>query len=347
MSNYVWGNDETKFFYQLSPTTILRAVESIGLKTSGRCLPLNSMENRVYEVELDHDPSELYHRPASDFSRIVKFYRPGRWSKDQILEEHKFMYQLEQAEIPVITPIKHNEKSLFKLEDIDIWFAIFPKTGGRAPDEMNNDQLEFLGRLLARLHTVGEGSAFEHRIKLTPDSYGLQNIAFLKNNNFIPPHIEPQYLDLANKICDLSIPLFENIKNHRVHGDCHLGNILWGSYGPFLFDFDDSVMGPAVQDIWLIIPGRDQESIRKRQVLLYGYESFKNFDHSTLKLIEPLRALRMIHFSAWIAKRWQDPAFQQSFPLFGTDQYWYDEIRCLQEQVRLIENSTQQYEVYY
>lgn len=331
MTQYMWGDKETQFFYQLDPVTILDAVEHIGFETTGRCLTCNSMENRVYDVEIIVDESEI-HTPSDAF-RIVKFYRPGRWTKEQILEEHQFLLDLQGQEIPVIAPIERNGETLFKMEGVDIWFALFPKRGGRAPDEMNDSQLEQMGRLLARMHAVGRSRKAEHRIHITPESYGLQNLNFLLSSRSIPSHMERKYEALVKEICERAAPHFLHVHYQRIHGDCHLGNILWGSQGLQVFDFDDMLNGPPVQDIWLIVPGTEPEAIRQRNVLLDAYESMADFDWMSLKLIEPLRALRYIHFSAWIAKRWEDPAFKMAFPDFGNDLYWETQVNDLRIQL--------------
>lgn len=332
----MWGDKDTQYFYELDPNRILDAMERIGFETTGRCLACNSMENRVYDVELKVDTSEL--ESPSDAFRIVKFYRPGRWTKDQILEEHQFLYDLEAQEIPVITPITIEGESLFKMPDVGIWYAVFLKRGGRAPDEMNDEELAMMGRLLARLHGVGKQREAKHRITLSPETYGRKNLEFLIENRCIPPHLEKTYQDLAESIFDSCKDGFSRVFNQRIHGDCHIGNVLLGRQGLQIFDFDDMVNGPPVQDIWLLTPGHDADALRQRDVLLDAYESMTPFDWASLKLIEPLRALRYIHFSAWIAKRWEDPAFKTAFPHFGNPHYWDIQVHDLQEQLRLIQS---------
>ncbi len=331
MTKYMWGDKDTQFFYQLDPVRILDAVEHIGFETTGRCLACNSMENRVYDVEIIVDESKI--TSPSDAFRIAKFYRPGRWTREQILDEHQFLLDLKAQEIPVIAPIKRNGETLFKMADVDIWFALFPKRGGRAPDEMDDSQLEQMGRLLARMHRVGKSRKANHRIQLSTDSYGLQNLDFLLTNKMIPQYLEAKYEALVREICERAAPYFTATPNQRIHGDCHIGNILWGSQGLQLFDFDDMLNGPPVQDIWLILPGNDSEAMRQRNVLLDAYESMDDFNWGSLKLIEPLRALRYIHFSAWIAKRWEDPAFKTAFPSFGNDLYWETQTNDLRIQL--------------
>lgn len=329
-------SEETKYFFGLTPERVLAAVESAGVRCTGRCLTLNSMENRVYEVEIETADDSPSTDPASRF-RIVKFYRPGRWSEQQILEEHQFLKDLVAQEVPVCAPLEFSDGRTVKLApEIDIWYAVFPKVRGRAPEELNDEQLQWMGRLLARLHIVGAQREAPHRLKLTPEQYGLTNLEFLQRSNSLPIEVAKNYANLVDEICKASAPLFQGVATQRIHGDCHPGNILWGSSGPFFVDFDDMVTGPCVQDLWLVVPGRDTESKIQMDILLDGYEQMRSFDRSSLRLIEPLRALRYIHFSAWIARRWQDPYFQRTFTQFGTHAYWEGQLGDLREQLELI-----------
>jgi Ser/Thr protein kinase RdoA (MazF antagonist) len=330
--------EETKYFYELTPEKILSAVEETEFRCTGRILTLNSMENRVYEVEIEV-PDEDKLKSISEKFRIAKFYRPGRWSKDQILEEHRFLQDLEAQDIPVITPIKFEDgTTLKKTKESDIYFAVFPKCGGRIPEEFNDQQLEIIGRLLARLHNVGASKKFKYRLELTPETYGLKNLEFLLSSNSISLEVKKNYEATVREIAKITGGLFRGLESIRIHGDCHLANILWGNNGPFLVDFDDTLSGPPVQDLWLILPGRDEEAQRQLDVMLTAYESMRHFDRASLKLIEGLRALRIIHFSAWIAKRWKDPAFQRAFTEFGTERYWQEQLATLNEQLSLISN---------
>lgn len=320
----------TKFFFELTPERVLDAVEALGTRCTGRVLALNSLENRVYEVELDIDLPEGAGR--WDAFRVVKFYRPGRWTKEQILEEHTFLADCRGVEIPVVTPLVFpNGTTLGEVGGAGIWYAIFPKVGGRILDEMSDDELRQIGRLLARMHAVGGASRFKHRIKLTPESYGHANLAFLSEQKLLPPSIELHYRGVAERILKMSEPWFRETTTQRIHGDCHIGNILWHAKGCFIVDFDDSLEGPCAQDLWLLTPGRDEESLRRRERLLEGYEMMRSFDRGSLRLIEPLRALRMIHFTTWIAKRFEDPAFKQIFVDYGTERYWREQLIALQE----------------
>ena len=335
MSHSAWGDEKTRFFFELTPDRILSAFEKAsGLRATGRSLALNSMENRVYDVEIEVE--EGFKGPSYLKSRIVKFYRPGRWSYEQLREEHAFLKDLIADEVPVAAPAFFNGESLFKDDETQLYFTVFPKVGGRSPYELDDGMLEIVGRLLARLHNVGALKKTGHRICLTPDTYGKVALSYLLKEKKIPPHHENAYKDVVNRILDAINPLFEGVETFRIHGDCHLGNLLWGDSGPFFVDFDDFVRGPAVQDFWLLIPGRDEAARDKMDKMLRAYGQFRDFPYETLNLIEPLRALRFIHFTAWISKRWQDPAFPLAFPDFDTDRYWQQQIADLNEQLQLI-----------
>ena len=332
----VWGDAHTRYFYELTPDRILDAVEgSTGCRCTGRALALNSMENRVYEleIELDTPPST----PSERFL-IAKFYRPGRWSEAQIREEHAFLLELAELEIPVVAPNRFVDgDTLHKMKDADLWYAVFPKIGGRSPDELGDDQLAQVGRLLARIHNVGASKRAEHRMALTPETYGLANLKHLLDAKILPPNIASTYAATVEQICSLSAPWFAAATHHRIHGDCHMGNLLMAREQLFFVDFDDMVTGPAMQDLWLLIPGRDHYAQRQLSIMIEAYSSMRTFDHQSLRLIEPLRALRFVHFSAWIGRRWQDPAFPRAFPQFGSQSYWEEQLRDLQEQLSLIQ----------
>lgn len=326
-------------FYELTPERILTAVERLGFRCTGRCLALNSMENRVYEVEIElPEGSEALSR--FDSFRVVKFYRPGRWSKEQIQEEHNFLFDLLQSDIPVVAPEKSaDDETILEDPETGMFFSVFPKFGGRVPDELSDEQAERIGRLLARLHTVGAAKDAPSRLRLTPQTYGLDNLEFLLRGNFLPKELAASYKATVEQLCAIVSPWFKGIATQRIHGDCHFSNILWGQDGPFLLDFDDMVVGPPVQDLWLLIPGRDEESSRILSVMLSGYEQMRHFDRSTLRLIEPLRSLRLIHYSAWIARRWEDPAFKRAFPHFETATYWNEQLADLRDQLGAIANN--------
>ena len=342
MSQSVWGDTETQFFYDLTPGRILDAVEaSTGLRCTGRALALNSMENRVYEIELDLDERP---KNPSDRFLITKFYRPGRWTRDQILEEHQYLAELAELEIPVVAPRPFIDGStLHQLPDGGLYYAVFPKIGGRSPDELSESEIAQVGRLLGRMHNVGAAKPAQHRLKLTPESYGTANLQHLLASGIVPRDVEKEYAQVIHDIVQLTSPWFQAATSHRIHGDCHRGNLLMGRTSAegngtlFFVDFDDMVTGPAVQDLWLLIPSRDEHSVRLLNAMLEGYESMRAFDWSTLRLMEALRALRFVHFSAWIGRRWQDPAFPRAFPEFNSPRYWRDQITDLREQWELLQ----------
>jgi Ser/Thr protein kinase RdoA (MazF antagonist) len=240
MSRGQWGDSQTQYFYELNPDHILTAIEELGLKVTGRIMQLNSMENRVYEIEIEPE-----HEIQSESERFViaKFYRPGRWSKEQILEEHEFLFDLIEAEIQAIAPLKFKGESLFTSRE-QLLYCVFPKKGGRAADEWTNDLLEQMGRTLARVHSVGRGKTAHHRLKLSPETYGTNNLNYLLENDIIPAEYRSSYETLVKTIIQLSTPMFNGVKTQRVHGDCHHGNTLLSATGPFLIDFDDMVVAP-------------------------------------------------------------------------------------------------------
>ncbi len=332
------ANDPTQYFFELTPDRVLQSVEASGLRCTGRCAALNSFENRVYEVELDSEwvtERPPWERPDR---RVAKFYRPGRWTEQQILEEHQFLADLVEAEVPAIAPVPFPDgRTLHRTREGGIWYAVFPKVGGRAPDEFSDEQLLRVGRLLGRIHNVGASRDAPHRIRLTPETYGTENLEFLLQNGFIPLECRGRYEKAAREIIRRIAPRFEGVPVHRVHGDCHPGNLLWNTHGLFFLDLDDMVVAPAAQDLWLLIPGRDREAMRQRELILEGYGEMRAFDRSTLGLIEGLRALRFIHYTAWIARRWKDPAFPEAFPEFGSHPYWVGETADLEEQLRQLD----------
>jgi Ser/Thr protein kinase RdoA (MazF antagonist) len=318
----------TDLFFSLTPHKVLEAVERAGYVCNPLCYPLNSFENRVYEVELE------------DRTRIVaKFYRPGRWTAAQILEEHQFLSDLVEAEVPVCPPlVLPSGGTLGEIEGI--LYCLFPRKGGRAPDEPDDELLLRLGMLTARMHNVGAARAAEHRLHLDPDQFIRKNIELFRERNAIPPRVLPRYERAANDIAQALESQLAFTDQHRIHGDLHHGNLLLRDDVLCVIDFDDMVVGPPVQDLWMVIPGRDVESRMQREVFLEGYEQLRKFDRKTLALIEPLRGLRRIHYAAWIARRWHDPIFPRTFPQFGTEAYWEEETRDLEEIVRFHQNET-------
>lgn len=324
------------YFTELTPERILEAVEQVtDLQCTGRCLALNSVENRVYEVEVEIDP-DLVKVPADRF-RIVKFYRPGRWTKIQIEEEHQFLTDLSEVDIPVAVPFSKNGETVHTSPNTNIFFSVFDKIQARNLDEITDDILLRLGRLLGRVHNIGAIKDAKQRLRLSPQTFGLDNLKFLLATTMVPSHIELAYKQTIERICEISNLMFQHVKTQRIHGDCHIGNILVGKDGLALVDFDDMLTGPCVQDIWLLIGGRGPEALEKLEILLKGYEEMRSFDRDTLRLIEPLRALRYIHYSAWIARRWQDPAFPKLFVNFNTARYWEEQLNDLREQLSLIQ----------
>lgn len=323
-------SDTAQAFFELTPEKVLAAVERLGVRCSGRILALNSMENRVYEVELD---MELGPRAAKwDAFRVIKLYRPGRWSGEQILEEHQLLLEAAAAELPVVVPLTFaSGATLETLPGTAIHYAVFPKVGGRILDELSDEELEQIGRLIARLHSVGAVHPFRHRMALTVKSYGYDNLEYLRQHRLIPASVEAHFLRTAERIFSVTEPWFSDVAQQRIHGDCHLGNILWLWGKCSVVDFDDSLMGPPVQDLWLLTPGRDEDSLRRQEVLVRGYAGMRPFDYTSLRLREPLRALRMVHFTTWIAKRFEDPAFKQVFVDYGTERYWREQLVALQE----------------
>lgn len=309
----------TDLFLSLTPNKVIEAVEASGVLCNPVCYPLNSFENRVYEVECE------------DRTRLVaKFYRPGRWSRAQILEEHSFLAELEAAEVPVCPtrPFPGGET----LRPIDhIFYCLFRRTGGRAPDELDDALVERLGRLVARIHNVGAARAAEVRVRLRGDSLGRENLAWLEARKTIPARMEQRYLTVANRIADSADERLAGADVHRIHGDLHLGNLLLRDGLLHVLDFDDMMVGPAVQDLWLLLPGRDAETRRLRGVFIGAYEELRRFDRGSLRLVEPLRGLRMIHYAAWIARRWHDPIFPRTFVHFGTEAYWEEQTRDLED----------------
>jgi len=310
----------TDLFLGLTPDRVLDAVEAAGLAVRPLCYPLNSFENRVYEVEL------------ADRARLVaKFYRPGRWTRAQILEEHRFLAELEAEEIPVCAAIPFADgTTLATIEGIH--YALFERRGGRAPDELRDETAHRLGLLVGRLHVVGARRPDADRLPLTSAAYLREDLAWLEQHHVLPAHLEARYARAAHAVADAYDELSEGVATLRLHGDLHLGNVLERDGRLRLLDFDDAMVGPAVQDLWLALPGRDPETLRLREVFLEGYAAFRAFDRSELRLIEPLRGLRMVHYAAWLARRWHDPIFPRNWPHFGTDEAWERETVDLEEQ---------------
>ncbi|MBW1883815.1 MAG: serine/threonine protein kinase [Deltaproteobacteria bacterium] len=315
---------ESEFFFRISPDRVLEAVESEGMRTTGHCMALNALENRVYDVRLEEaDPV------------VIKFYRPGRWSRETIQDEHEMLFAMRDAEIPVCAPLVFDDgESLHETEDI--FYAIWPRTGGRSPDEFSDTEVDLLGRLLARIHNTGAATRIEHRPTLDPETYPLASLALLEEGDFLPPSCADRYRKVVESVVRIYDQRLEGIELLPIHGDCHRGNLLRNDQGWSFLDFDDMMIGPAVHDVWMMLPGRDVEAHRQRDRLVDAYEQFRPFDRRSFALIEPLRAFRFIFYAGWIAKRWDDPAFPDAFPHFGTEQYWQNETADLEDQLELI-----------
>jgi len=312
-------------YASLTPDLVLTAVESTGLMTDARISALNSYENRVYQVGIE-----------SAQPIIVKFYRPERWTDEQILEEHQFTLALQDLEISVVAPSVDAEgKTLHQYEQFR--FALYPRQGGHAPNLDDMDTLLSLGSSLGRIHALGKAKPFEYRPEITLQTFGLDSVEFLLSNQFIPDSLQKAYSSLVDdllKTCNekMQIP-YERI---RLHGDCHPGNILWRHDTAHFVDFDDARNGPAIQDLWMLLSGERQQQTEQLSEILEGYREFCDFDLRELPLIESLRSLRIIHYSAWLARRWQDPAFPKFFPWFNTERYWGEHILQLREQLAAI-----------
>ena len=313
----------------LTPECLLDAVETSGLRCDGRLSALNSYENRVYQVWLD-----------TGASVVAKFYRPQRWSRAAILEEHAYALELAQAELPVVAPLVFNGRTLH--EHAGFMLALYPRQGGRTPEFEDEDTLRWLGRFLARIHAVGALRDFEQRPTLGWDEFGAAPVRYLLDHDFVPPDLRVAYESTA-------LDVIERLKNRwqdagafgalRLHGDCHAGNILWTDAGPHFVDLDDARMGPAVQDIWMWLGGERDAQQQQLSAIIAGYREFHDFNPAELALIEPLRTLRMVHYAGWLARRWGDPAFPQSFPFFNTQRYWQDHILALREQAAALDES--------
>jgi Ser/Thr protein kinase RdoA (MazF antagonist) len=314
----------------LTPACLLDAVETTGLRCDGRLSALNSYENRVYQVWL-----------ASGDSVIAKFYRPQRWSRLAILEEHAYALALAAAELPVVAPQRLNGATLH--EHAGFLFALYPRQGGRTPELEDEETLRWLGRFIARIHAIGALADFEHRPTIGLEEFGEAPVRYLLDNDFVPSDLRDAYESTA-------LDVLERVKNRwsdaggfgtlRLHGDCHAGNILWTDSnpgGPHFVDLDDARMGPAVQDIWMWLGGERDAQQQQLAAIVSGYREFHDFNPAELALIEPLRTLRIMHYAGWLARRWEDPAFPQSFPFFNTQRYWQDHILVLREQAAALD----------
>ena len=313
-------------FAALTPDLVLDAVESLGYLSDARVLALNSYENRVYQVGIE-----------GETPLIAKFYRPARWSDAAIREEHAFSDELAEREVPVVAPLRRDGESLF--EHAGFRFALFPRRGGRAPEPGNLDQLYRLGQLLGRLHAVGAMRPFAEREHLQVGNFGHASLATLLDSDFIPRSLLPAYESVARDLLKRLDRLFEQnpVEAIRLHGDCHPGNLLCRDETFHMVDLDDCRMGPAVQDLWMMLAGDRQERLAQLSELMDGYQEFHDFNSRELPLIEGLRSLRLMHHSAWIARRWDDPAFPMAFTWFGSERYWGEQILMLREQLAALD----------
>ncbi len=310
----------------LTPEVILDAVETFGVRATGALLALNSYENRVYRVDTEDDGL-----------LVVKFYRPHRWPEAAILEEHSFALMLAEHEIPVVAPLVHAGKTLH--HHAGFRFAVFPWRRGRAPELNTADDRKLLGRFLGRLHRLGAAEPFHQRPALSVVEFGEHAVAHLLHSHFIPEELVPSFKAISELLLPRLREAFEltEFRPIRLHGDCHLGNILWDDTGPFFVDFDDCLTGPAIQDLWMLLSGERAEMERQLAAVLSGYTEFMEFSAAELPLIEPLRTLRMLHYNAWLAKRWDDPAFPHAFPWFAGRRYWEEQILSLRQQAALLD----------
>jgi len=320
--------DEISDFYDLGPSEILDAVEMLGLKVDGSLLALNSYENRVYRVGIESD------RPV-----VVKFYRPQRWTNETILEEHHFALELAEVDIPVVAPLQGPDGDSLYFH-AGHRFAVFPCLGGRTPELNGGDDYVLMGRFIGRIHAVGALKAFKHRPTVDIDSYATQSYQYLLEKGFVPTELELAYRSLVEDVLPVLEASYQQagaLRNIRLHGDCHASNILWTDQGPHFVDLDDCRTGPAIQDLWMLLNGSRQDMTAQIADLLDGYTEFYEFEPRELHLVEALRTMRLLHYSAWLARRWDDPAFPRTFPWFNTNRYWEEQILALREQFAMLQ----------
>lgn len=338
--------DAPQPFQDLTPHAVLDALADVGLYGDGRLLQLNSYENRVFQVSLEDGRTV-----------VAKFYRAARWTNAQILEEHAFALELAEAEVPVVAPLPlQPDLAETRASILNCWgepggpqtlaeqgtlrYAVAPRRAGRAPELDDPEALEWIGRFIGRLHSVGRRKGFTHRRHVDPATLGATPRAWLLDHGDLPEPERSRWAEVSRHALQLTKERFDSVaglRRLRLHGDCHPGNLLWTPEGPHFVDLDDCATGPAVQDLWMLLPGDLVASRPALASLLEGYETFCDFDHRELELIEALRTLRMIHHSAWLAQRWQDPAFPVAFPWFGSNAYWAGQVAQLQEQIEQLE----------
>ena len=320
-------DDAVKPFAGLTPDVVLDAAGSLGFDSDGRLFALNSYENRVYQMG------------SSEGTVVLKFYRPGRWTDAQIDEEHAFTAELAAAEMAVAAPLNVDGKTLFRFQDFR--FSVFPWMRGRAPELDAPEARLMLGRSLARIHRIGAVQPFRARVRLSVERLGFEARDQVIESGMLPAAMEESYLRATDALLERIERVFDEVgavRQIRVHGDCHLGNLLWNEQGPVFVDLDDCMMAPAIQDLWMLLSGSESEQQRQWQHLLEGYEQFRELDFSELRLVEPLRALRMLHHAAWLATRWSDPAFPRAFTWFGGVRFWEGHVNDLLEQVAAVDD---------
>jgi Ser/Thr protein kinase RdoA (MazF antagonist) len=313
-------------FQHLTPDRVLTLVEkAMGVRCNNLFRPMNSYINRVFEVETT-DQTRL----------IVKFYRPKRWSKEAILDEHRFLLDLKEQEIPVIAPLAAVDGTTLSSSG-DLHYTVFPKCGGRSVDEFTDEQWLQLGRLIGRMHQVGEKDVAHHRATMGPDHSAAQQLQYLLASRCVPDDLKGSLEQAVSSILDDIRPIFAGRKNIRIHGDCHFANFIHRpGESLYIIDFDDMVMGPAVQDIWMLLPGGLEETFVEMDLFLEGYETFRSFDQSSLRLVEPLRAMRFIHYMAWCAHQVEEDGATRAIDGFGSREYWQNEIADLLDQAERI-----------
>ena len=318
-------------FLGLTPDAVLAAIEASGLRCTSVCWPLNSYENRVMEVEL----------ADAERTRLVgKFYRPERWTQAQILEEHAFLAELAADEVPVVAALPFPGGGTLRQVAVPggadvVWFCLFPRFGGRAPEEVSDASAARLGALSARIHLVGARQPFAARQRLGGATYGGKPLSLLEQSDRVPTSLRRRFFGTAKEIIELTDEWLQGVPTQRIHGDFHLGNLIERDNILYALDFDDALTGPPVQDLWMVLPGRDVDSARRRDLFLQSYEQFRPFDRTTLRLIEPLRGLRLVHFCGWLAARWHDPIFPQTWPQFETHTFWQETADALEEALDL------------
>jgi Ser/Thr protein kinase RdoA (MazF antagonist) len=311
-------------FNLLSPDLIIDALESVGFVVDSGLLPLNSYENRVYQF---HDDNLVKY--------VTKFYRPQRWELAIIDEEHDFSFELAEAELPIVAPLKVAGKSLFEYDGYH--FSVFPCRGGRIFEVDNLDQLEWMGRFVGRIHAVSAQKEFVHRPSFNCDEMLIQARDTIMESGYVNSSLTKPFLTILDQVIDVAIQQYKPDKLIRLHGDCHAGNILWRDEGPHFVDLDDCRTGPAIQDLWMMLSGDRQQQLLQLDTLLMGYEEFFTFDNSEFLLIESLRTMRVVNYMAWLCKRWSDPAFPMNFPWFNTERYWEQQILMLKEQMSALQ----------